>query len=235
MSQLTTSELLKSGKTLVSITQPLVPTHPFIDRQTVGINDAITNLTNVDNEVRAHEETEEIRRLDGSVDMLIPLIEDDLRGSVKKAAFARAASESAEIILNLFAKRDRQKLIYGSYADQGREADALFAELFSPEYTEHLEKSNIKDMADALLRDYTELQKLLKQRLNEGNYTTTQKEEKTKLRYRMDKLLSHIDANILDNVDGFAAIETPVNEMVTEIMSDYKKRVTRKANLAQGN
>ncbi len=235
LSQITTSELLKGGKSLLSITESLTLTYTFVARQRAGIEDAIAKLAMVDNEERTHENTPEIRQLDGSVDMLIPLIEDDLQGTVKKAAFMPDAADSAKKILELYAKRNRKKLIYGSYTDQGREADALFSELFSDEFTDHRNIAGISAMADKLLADYTELQKLLNERLNQGNFATTQKEQKGLLRYRMDKLLSHIDVNIFDEVEGFPAIETPVNELITEIMSEYKARITRKENKAQEN
>ncbi len=184
---------------------------PFVVRQRDGIADAIAKLAQVDNEERTQEHTEEIQSLDASVDMLVPLIEDDLKGTVRKAAFKPAPAKSAKAILGLFAKRDRKKMIYGSYADQGRELGAIFAELFSEPFAEHLNISGIAPMAEKLLADYTELHKLLDDRHNKGNFSTTLKEQKQVLRYRMDKLLSHIDVNIFDEVEGCAALETMMN------------------------
>ncbi len=235
LSQYTTSELLKSGKSLNSITESLTLTHEFVARQRAGIAEAIAKLAQVDNEERTQEHTEEIQSLDASVDMLVPLIEDDLQGTINKAAFRPGPAKSAAAILPLFAKRDRKKMIHGGYADQGRELGALFSELFSEPFAEHLKVSAIAPMAEKLRSDFNQLQLLLNDRLSKGNFETTQKEQKIALRYRMENLLSHIDVNILDGVEGFAEIQTPVNELITSSMADYKARITRKENRDQGN
>ena len=233
LSQLTTSELLSGSKNIVAITESLMATDPYISRQVGGLNGAITSLADIDNEERTNEHTQAIRTLDAEVDILLPLIEDDLKGTIKKAVFNPDSALSAEALLLLFNKRDRTKLIYGSYVDQGREINALFAELFAPEYATHLSIAGIEPMTSKLNSTYSQLQGLLNERLNQGNFETTQKEQKRVLRYRLDKLLSYLEANVHDNIDGFSVIETPVNELITDIMADYRARQTRKENSAQ--
>ncbi len=231
LSQFQTSELIQTGTSSLFIAQPLAETHPHIARQTMAIKTALDTLIEIDNTSQKSEHSAPIKELDNNVDELLPLIVSDLESNVKKKRFYRVRAESSEVILNLFAKRDRQKLYYGGYTSQGREISALFSELFSPEFEMHRANSGIGDLFDALKENFDELTIKLDARLHEGNLITSTKEAKGMLRYRLETLFTYVDANILDKVDGFESLETPMNELVSRMMSEYRARITRKENM----
>ncbi len=228
ISQLNTDELIKTGRSITTLTNSLREAYPFVDRHITAIKVSLGDIATIDGTEQKKESTKSVQYLDERLDKLLPLIESDLEGSVAKKEFFPTKATAAEAILALFQKRDRKKLFFGSYVAQGREMEALKKELYSSEYEPHIENSGIADLFEALLDTYSDLTYSLNERLNEGNLSTTLKEQKGILRYRLDKLISYIDVNILDNIDGFSVVQTPINELVTEIMSDYKARMTRK-------
>lgn len=234
LSQLNTDELFKTGKALLELGKPLEELSDFAERNLYNIRKALLTQAEIDNEELTKEETEEIRDLDGKLDALLPIIESDLQGNVKKAEFYPQKGESSSAILTLFEKRDRKKLFYGGYSAQGREMEALRAELFTPEFDLHRENSGISELFTALDTTYVELQKHLNNRLSEGNLKVTLKEIKGEMRYRIEALLSYIDVNINDGIGVYENLTTPINQLITEVMQAYKTRMTLKAN-AQEN
>jgi len=230
LSQFTVSELLKTAKSSLTITEPLLETYPIITRQVDPISASVMRVTDIDNSEQKSDRTEVIQELDGTVDELIPLCVADLKSNIKKRRYNPVCADSSELVLNMFDKRDHHQLYYGGYSNQGRELSALIAELFAPENDEHRENSGIADLLNHLKESYEALQTELEARLNEGNLDSTLKEEKQILRYRLEKLFHVIDVNIVDAVDGFPEIHTPISELITSVMGEYRARVTRKAN-----
>ncbi len=232
LSRLTVNELSRTGTSLTSITESLM-TDAYIARQVHEITGSLSTVRKIKSTDLASGFTDGIHDTDHDVDELLPMIEDDLKSSVNKKRFFKAKGESAERILKLIALRDRKKLFYGGYTDQGEEIRTLFSDLFSPEYDAHREASGAAPLFDTLKERFTTLSELLQARLDEDSMPSTQREQKRILRYRIEKLISYIDTNIVDKVEGFEAIHTPLNELITDVMGEYKARVTRKEN--QGN
>ncbi len=230
LSQFTVSELLTTAKSSLTITKPLLELHPIVNRQTEKIAASVKRVVDIDNTEQKSDRTDPIRELDDTLDELIPLCVDDLKSNVKKKRYNASRAESSKIQLNMFDKRDRHQLYYGGYTNQGREVSALLADIFAPENDEHREKSGIADMLNHLKETYTELERELEARLNEGNLSSTLKDEKAELRYRLEKLFHIIDVNIVDDVEGFSEVQVPVNELISSVMAEYRGRITRKEN-----
>ncbi len=230
LSRLNTEELLKTARSISAITKSILEQSNYIARNCFIVNQTLQNVAVIDSTEQKKESTKGIQELDTRFDNLLLVIEDDLKSSVRKHEFYPTKAAAAEDLIALFAKRDRNKLFFGSYGAQGREMEALKKELYAPEYDQRRADSGIGDLFDALLVTFDELSTLLNIRLNEGNLKMTLRDAKTILRYRLEAMLSYIDVNITDNATGFKALETPLNELITEVMADYKKRVTRKEN-----
>lgn len=232
LSCLNVKELSRTGNTLISILEPLM-VDEYIARQVHQISEAMNILMEIKSTPQGSELTDEIHEVDHDVDELLPICEDDLKSSISKKRFFPAKGEAAERLLKLFDMRDRRTLMHGGYTDQGNEIRILFKDLFSPEYDADRLASEASPIFDTLKERFEKLSELLEARLNEGNLPSTQKEQKGILRYRIETLLTYLDSNIYDEITGFDAVSTPVNELVKDIMAEYKARITRKMNQAQ--
>lgn len=92
------------------------------------------------------------------------------------------------------------------------------------------EVSGTAPMWSALDSLNNSLREQLELRLNEGNLPTTTREQRKILTYRINNLLTYIGSNITDGIDGFSDVQTPINELITDVMSVMRSRRTRKAN-----
>ncbi len=232
LSCLNINELSRTGTSLTTLTESLM-TDVYIARQVSAITGSLSTVRKIKSTDLASGFTDGIQDADHDVDELLPMIETDLKSSVDKKRFFQAKGESAEALLKLFQLRDRKKLFFGGYTDQGEEIRTLFSDLFSSKYDVHRETSGAAPLFDTLKERFTTLSELLQARLDEESMPSTQREQKRILRYRLDKLIAYIDTNVVDEVEGFDAIHAPLNELITDVMGEYKARVSRKEN--QGN
>lgn len=235
LTMLNANLLGRTSTSLVSIVNSLATDHPFIARQVQGITTAQETIHGLKSTTQESEHTVEIHEIDAEIDAVLPVIEDDLESSSNKKMFFRAKGESAEKLLDLWKLRDRRKLIYGGYADQGEEIRILLKDVFDPAMDADRTASGSEPLFIYLKEKFARLNELLELRLTRGNSETTQREQRKIMHYRIDKLIAYIDANILDNVEGFADIQTPINELFTEVMAQYKAEKTRKENAVQEN
>jgi hypothetical protein len=235
LSQFTTGELQKTSTHLTSLVEPYIEFHPFIARQVNNLIGAVDILVDIDRTVLASEHTDDIQADDGDIDTLIPMIWDNLKNSVEAKSFFSEKGEASEILIKFFENRDRKELIYGGFTNQGKEITALLKDVFDPSMDANRVASGVEPMLLLLERKFDSLNANLEARLKEGNMPSTQKEQKKILRYRLDNLLTHIDVNIVDGVEGFESLRTPVNELITVIMSEYRARVTRKKSSLENN
>lgn len=230
LTRFTTNELVKTGKGVADLAEQLAATSPFIARNVSAIKATLATIAEIDNKDPKKSHTDEIVELDRKLDALLPVTEGALLSNVKSADFFPEKGAASAVIIAAFEKRDRQALFHGSYSAQGREMSALLQEIYAEENAQHRTDSGCAPQLDALNDTFTRLNVLINERRSEGNLPSTLKEQKSILRYRVERLLSYIDANILDEVEGFAEIKTPMNQLVTEIMSEYRARMTRKKN-----
>ncbi len=230
VSRLTTSELIDTSSQLISITQTLAEQHAFIARQSSALDLSIGALVDIERTPLGSDRTEMINSDDAQQDMLVALIEDHLEAGAKTEAFFPEKASACKVLLSFYGNRDRETLMRGSLRDQGVEMRALLADLLDPSQDENRTASGCEPMIQKLNEVFLSLQKNREARNNEGNLPTSTTEQKRILRYRIDKLLSFIDVNIIDGIEGFDTVKTPVNELITEVMSEYRARVTRKAN-----
>lgn len=229
LSRLNPVELSHTGTLLCSFMEPLL-SDAHVSRQVHAITDALNELMKIANTPQGSELTDEIHDEDHEVDELLLICLDDLESSISKKRFFPMKAEAAAALKVLFDKRDRKKLLFGGYTDQGNEIRSLFSELFSEPFKTYREESGAAPIFNELKARFARLSELLEARLNEGKLPTTSKEQRGILRYRLGKLLSYIDVNIFDDIAGFADVKTPVNELITDIMSQYRARMTRKEN-----
>lgn len=230
VSRLSTNELVKCAKGIDSIVEHLLEESGFIKRNTEVIKNSLVEIANIDNRELTKEETEEITALDDKLDTLLPITQNALESNVNSGDFFPEKADASEAFLNAYAKRNRKDLFYGSYSAQGREVSALIQEIFAPENDQNRLNSGCVPYFDAINDIFSQLNTLLDKRRRRGNLPTTLKEQKGILRYRIERIISYVDANILDNVEGFSALQTPLNELITEVMAEYKARMTRKKN-----
>ncbi len=230
LSKLGTGLLQSTSTRLASIVAPLELNHPVISRQVSEIKTAVGMLVEIDRTPRASDVTETINADDNDIDSLLPMIINNLESSIEMKQFNVKKGEAAEAQLKLIEQRDRKALISGGFVDQGNELTTLLTDMFEPSNDESRIASGIDQMIQLVKTKFESLQINLERRLNEGKQVTSTAEQKKILRYRLDRLLAYIDVNVVDQVDGFDAVKTPVNELIAEVMGQYRASVTRKAN-----
>lgn len=230
LSQLSTKELQKTATVLPSILEQLAEKHAYIARNVSCINEAVDILVDIDNTPRGSELSEIIEADDGMLDAVLPLCKDHLESAAKLIKYYPVQGEASQELLKLWEKRDQKALLHGGYTAQGKEMTALLKDIFDPSQDENRAASGAEPMLNDAKNYYESLQRNLEARLNEEKLPSTQKEQKKILRYRLDLLLSYIEGNVTDGIKDFESIKTPVNELITEVMSEYRSRVTRKAN-----
>ncbi|MGM0462240.1 MAG: hypothetical protein ACQEQ4_07465 [Fibrobacterota bacterium] len=229
VSRLNAGELNQTTSALTSILAP-VRSDLFVDRQLQAIEEADQILAQVESTPRGSELTEEINRIDGSIDELLPMIESDLELSVAKAEFFPQQADAAEVLLNLFELRNRKDLIHGGYADQGHQIRRLLADLFAPENEAHRTASGAEPLLNRLKKEFEHLQDLLEARRNEDELPSTQRRQRRILRSRLQFLIPYVEANIMDGTEGFAEVHVPLSDLFTDVMSQYRARRTRREN-----
>ncbi|MGM0443694.1 MAG: hypothetical protein ACQEQV_05850 [Fibrobacterota bacterium] len=229
LSRLTTGEVRQTASRMISVVDPLM-SDAYVARQTQAVQDALDMLIRIDNTPAGSDLTDAIHRADDEVDRLLPLIESHLENSAGMGEFMPQQGDAAQVLLQLFEKRDRRKMIYGSYNDQSNEVESLFAELFADEYAQERTDSGIEALLTRLKASYEERNRLLEARLREDDIPTTTREQKQIIRYRLDALLHFLDTNIVDEIEGYPALAAPINELITDIMAQYRARLTRLEN-----
>lgn len=229
MSLLSTNELSKTGESLVSITKPLHG-DVYVDRQNTKITESVDILTTIPSTPQGSDLTESINGVDNEIDRLLPLLENTLKANVEQYAFFQEKAQASSQLLKVFGLCDRKKLLYGGYADQGAEIAKLFKHILTDELATIRETSGTAPIWMALEKWNEKLKELLELRLNEGKLPTTTKDQRRKLKFRINNLLTYLNANIVDGVEGFDVVQTPVNELITDVMSAVRARKTRKSN-----
>ncbi len=58
----------------------------------------------------------------------------------------------------------------------------------------------------------------------------TSKNVRQELKYRIAGLLPYLEMNITNEVEGFVAIQTQLNEQIVDVMGKIRSRKTRKEN-----
>jgi len=228
LSQFNTGEFIDTSSQLVSIVEPLVVSDQFIARQVSQIKESVETLVTIERTPRGSDLTDLIAGDDSEQDILVALIWDHLETGAKSGAFFPEKAEACSTILKFYENRNREVLLRGSLRTQGVEMRALLADLLDLDQVDNLITAGIDQMVAKLNELFESLQAHREARNNEGNLPSTKTDEKKILRYRLDKMLSYIDCNILDEVAGFESVRTPVNEVISKVMAQYRARTTRK-------
>ncbi len=227
LSQLSYSMLDHLATTTLSFVDSLAP-DPYVERQLVPINAALSILRQLKGRQVKSDLTPQISEADEMVDSLLPMLEDALKNASAQRLFIAERADSADRVLALLKQCDRTKLFYGGYSDQGAELATLFQKVFAPENRDYLAKAGVAAICTALQEHNEKLHALREARLNEESFGTTSREQLGILRHRLEALLTYIDTNIADEVDGFPPLQQPLNELIGEVMAEYRASVTRK-------
>ena len=230
LTKLSGSELIRTATTFCSHLGT-IKNDPYLTRNTTAIQSAVQQLRVLDSVVIASEKTTLIEEIDNEIDDLIPVILNDLKTISSKKKFIPVKAEAAETLLAIFYKRDRRKLIYGSYADQGHELETLFQEMDTPLLQQACQVAEILPMYALLKEKHAHLKALLEARHNEASQETTTRAQRQIIRYRLDAMIGYVDTNIADAVDGFATVKTPLSELFIEVGAGVKSRATRKESV----
>ncbi len=226
ISQLSHGEMHRTVSTLPSILDALSDEH--IQRQLLPIGQASSILLDIMQAPKGSDVTDDIHATNDELDGLIPVIISALENAVDQKAFFVEKGEAAQQVLDRIELCDRRKLQHGGYGDQLAQLETLLEDLLAESFAATLATADITPLVQHLNGLRTKLQTLLTARLQEGKATTTQTEQRKIINYRLDKLIAYLDTNIADDVDGFAAVKEPVNELFTEVMGSYRARVARK-------
>ncbi len=229
ISQLSHGEMHRTVSTLPTILEALG--NPLISRQLEAIEVAHSNLQALMQTAKSSHATEDIHKTNDDLDSLIPVLINGLESAIAQREFFPEKADAASVVLTRISHCDRKKLIHGSYGDQLSLLEVLVKDLLSEEFSAALATSGSQPMVLRIQTLMNQLQELLTARLQESKTTTTQTEQRKIINYRLDKLIAYIDINITDNIDGFSAVQEPVNELFTEVMGSYRSRVARKATM----
>ncbi len=229
LSKLSTGEVHHTVSALSSILDGLRG-DPHIERQLLPIEQANRFAQEIMQAPKASSKTDVINSTDDELDSLLPVIVNSLEVAVAQSAFFPEKADAAERLLTRIALCDKQKLFYGGYGDQAAQLENLLGDLLGETFAAALALSGIAPLVNHLQELHKTLQQLLTERLQEEKLSSNRREQRKIINYRLDKLIAYLDANITDKVDGFPAVQEPVNELFTEVMALYKGRMTRKAN-----
>lgn len=217
---------------LIELIAQITAADQFLARQVMVLDKALKVVVDIDNTPLGSNETPEIKATDAVFDKLLVNCRDALNLNVEMNEPGTPKHDSSKALLALLSKRT-SALYYGGYAAQGSEFESLAAELFLPVNDKSRKDSELDPFFEKLKTTYAKLKQLLTARLSEGNLPTTLKDQKEVLRFRVNAILTHIDTEIEDKVPGVLAVQTPINELITEIMGHHRSAETRKANAVE--
>ncbi len=230
LSKLTPKELDFTAKLLITMVQSFVPDHPFIARQVHCLELSLQALQKVYGMSRKSEYTKIIKQHDSEIDAVLPLIMHTLENNIKAENYFPHKANASKDLLELFRIRNRRQLFHGGYTAQASEMGSLLKGLLHPSQDQNRVESGVEVMVIHLKDNFKALQEAQTARLKEENYPTTQKEQGEILCFRLQNLLTYINANVVDEVDRFDTLKIPVNELITDIVSRVRARQTRKSH-----
>lgn len=229
LSQMTTNELSTTGSSLVTIITPLRD-DTFIDRVATRIMTTVEQYSMIPGTPQAKEDSSNIQGMDAEIDRILPMLETTLKANVEQFAYFREKALASKELLKGFELCDRRELMYGNYANQEAQLNKLFSHVLADSMTANREASGTAPIWTALKKWNDKLRELLVKRLNSGKLEVTSKDVRRELKYRIEGMLSYLEMNITDEIEGFPAVQDSVNELIAEVMGKVRARKTRKEN-----
>ncbi len=230
LSKLTPTELHFTAQHLLSMVKTFIPEHPFIARQVIYLEQSLKNLLKINSMSRKSDYTKIIKELDTKIDAVLPLILMTLENNLKAEHYFPSKAKASKELLTLCKMRNRRQLLHGGYTSQASEITSLLKSIMAPSQDLNRIESGIDLMVQQLKETFEALQKSQIARLKEESYPTTQKEQGDILCFRLDNLLTYINANIIDEVEQFEKLKIPVNELITDVMSRVRSRYTKESH-----
>lgn len=227
-SLLSASQLQRIATQTMIITQPLVESDPFIKKQHEELTESSNNIDKIYAYSSINKKTEELLEADDMMDNIITGIRDYLKGLISLHLFEPAKASAAETILEHMDSYG-PKLFYGGYEKQAALIPAFVKSVKDEEFAPMLTTAGIAHLIDGLDLSSQKVIRLYQEKLQASQRPdSTMAEEKKILRYRINGLLSYLDVNIVDQVDAFVPMETPLNELITDVMGQLRAKQTRK-------
>jgi ATP-dependent protease HslVU (ClpYQ) peptidase subunit len=96
-----------------------------------------------------------------------------------------------------------------------------------------MEQVGLKDSFTALKNAREQLISLSDARRRKNQPDTTLTQQHDEMRHRLEVALVVADANCSDAVAGYESLADPPNELITEVMSRYRARMTRAKNRSE--
>lgn len=229
LSKLSTPELRTLADGTITTLSPFAASHPLIDRSLEVVKGSLSAITNINNTPQGSDITEEIRTVDGDMDASLRLAREVMQANVNMAAYNPAKAAASEKLLSVMSKRS-SALFSGGYVEQGAEVTDFLSDVFTDELADTREDSGVAPILETIKDQFSQLKELLAARAAEDTAPTTVKEQKQIIRYRLEKLYHYVDINCVDEIDGFTEVITPLNDIITSVMSQYRARETRRQN-----
>ncbi len=226
-SRLTTTQLQFFSLKAMGLIAPLLEKSPFLTRQHSELKDstdAIESLTGVS---RKKDITEELALADDDQDSILTAIRETCKAKVAASFFDKEGAEAGGRVLDVMDDFGKG-LIYGSYEKQASTIPAFITRMAEPQNSEDAQGADVLSFITALEPAHSKFKELYNQKLKESVAPITSvKKESQKIRYRLDALLPFIDAQITDSVEEFTALKGPMNQLISEVMSQVRARKTR--------
>jgi len=231
-SRLTTSQLQFFSLQAMGLIAPLLEKSPFLSRQHDELQGSIDSIESLTGLSRKESGTEELSEADNYQDQILMAIRDTCKAKAAAEWHNKAAAESGIIVLSIMNEFGKD-LIYGNYDQQSVAVPSFIKKMTEIENVEHAQKTETSNFIAALKPAHETFKDLYTKKLiGTESPVTSITEEKKNLRYRLDGLLSYLDVQIADGVEEYSAVKTPMNQLITEVMSQVKANLTRNENSA---
>lgn len=228
LSQLTVSQLRNIAIQTMLITKTLVETDPHIKKQHEVMTKSSDTIDQIYTHSKVNEKTEELDQADNVQDDVLTGIRDYAKGLISLKRFNTDTAEAAEKIVNHMESYGPE-LFYGGYKKQSDLVPTFVKAMRNEEFAPLVETAGISHLIDGLDISSKRVIELYQEKLQASTKPdSTLTEEKKVLRYRINGLLTYLDLNITDGVEAFVPMETPLNELITDAMTEIRAKQTRK-------
>lgn len=231
-SQFSTTLLQFFAMKTMGLIAPLTESDAYLQNQKVAIEGATSAIDTLLAHSKVNEKTAELAEEDDVQDEILIGIRDYLKGIIGLRQFDAVKADASEKILQKMNSYGAD-LLYGGYEKQAALVPSFLNSMKEPLFATAIELVGIGHLIEGLTTSHDKVTVLYQEKLKATvKPDTTMREEKKIIRYRLDLLLSYIEGNLADGVSAFTALEDPMNELITDVMSQYRAQQTRKENKA---
>lgn len=228
-SRLSTSQLKNVAIQTMKLTESLLESDDFIQDQHTAMNASIVDMDQIHAYSQVNSKTKDLAQANVVLDDCLTGTRDYLKGAIALRRFDCIKADAAENILHHMESYGRG-LIYGGYNEQADLVPA-FIKSVKELYAEDLETAVAAHLIEGTKMAIESVIKMYGEKLeSQEKPDTTMGKIKKELRYRIDGLLSNLDRRITDKKEGYVTLQEPINELITEVMTQVRAQQTRKEN-----